>query len=151
MDHFTYQNGVLFAEDVKVSDIVSEVGTPFYCYSTATIERHYTVLANALSGLPATICYAVKANSNLAVLGILAQAGAGFDIVSRGELKRVLAAGGQAGRVVYSGVGKTYSDIEFALQQGIGCFNVESISELSEGEGQRRRMRADSCKSWSCS
>ena len=82
MDHFTYQNGVLFAEDVPISDIASEVGTPFYCYSTATIKRHYTVLADALSGLPATICYAVKANSNQAVIKTLATLGAGADVVS---------------------------------------------------------------------
>ena len=107
MDHFTYQNGFLFAEDVRVSDIVSEVGTPFYCYSTATIERHYKVLASALSGLPATICYAVKANSNQAVIRTLANLGAGADVVSDGELTRALEAGIPAHKIVFSGVGKT--------------------------------------------
>ena len=127
----SYRDNELYIEDVSVSGLAKQYDTPCYVYSKQAILDVYQVYSDSFASLEHQICYAVKANSNLAVLGILAQAGAGFDIVSRGELKRVLAAGGQAGRVVYSGVGKTYSDIEFALQQGIGCFNVESISELS--------------------
>ncbi|WP_201600650.1 diaminopimelate decarboxylase [Psychrobacter submarinus] len=127
----SYRDNELYIEDVSVSGLAKQYDTPCYVYSKQAILDVYQVYSDSFASLEHQICYAVKANSNLAVLGILAQAGAGFDIVSRGELMRVLAAGGQAGRVVYSGVGKTYSDIEFALQQGIGCFNVESISELS--------------------
>ena len=127
----SYRDNELYIEDVSVSGLAKQYDTPCYVYSKQTILDVYQAYSDSFASLEHQICYAVKANSNLAVLGILAQAGAGFDIVSRGELMRVLAAGGQAGRVVYSGVGKTYSDIEFALQQGIGCFNVESISELS--------------------
>ncbi len=127
----SYRDNELYIEDVSVSGLAKQYDTPCYVYSKQAILDVYQAYSDSFASLEHQICYAVKANSNLAVLGILAQAGAGFDIVSRGELKRVLAAGGQAGRVVYSGVGKTYSDIEFALQQGIGCFNVESISELS--------------------
>ena len=130
MDHFTYQNGLLLAEDVPVSDIALEVGTPFYCYSTATIERHYTVLANALSGLPATICYAVKANSNQAVIRTLANLGAGADVVSDGELIRALQAGIPAHKIVFSGVGKTEAELSLALAKDILQINVESVSEL---------------------
>lgn len=126
-----YCDNELYIEDVSVSGLAKQYDTPCYVYSKQAILDVYQAYSDSFASLEHQICYAVKANSNLAVLGILAQAGAGFDIVSRGELMRVLAAGGQAGRVVYSGVGKTYSDIEFALQQGIGCFNVESISELS--------------------
>ncbi|WP_298972310.1 diaminopimelate decarboxylase [uncultured Psychrobacter sp.] len=126
----SYRDNELYIEDVSVSGLAKQYDTPCYVYSKQTILDVYQAYSDSFASLEHQICYAVKANSNLAVLGILAQAGAGFDIVSRGELMRVLAAGGQAGRVVYSGVGKTYSDIEFALQQGIGCFNVESISEL---------------------
>ncbi|WP_299067211.1 diaminopimelate decarboxylase [uncultured Psychrobacter sp.] len=127
----SYRDNELYIEDVSVSGLAKQYDTPCYAYSKQAILDVYQAYSDSFASLEHQICYAVKANSNLAVLGILAQAGAGFDIVSRGELMRVLAAGGQAGRVVYSGVGKTYSDIEFALQQGIGCFNVESISELS--------------------
>jgi len=127
----SYRDNELYIEDVSVSGLAKQYDTPCYVYSKQAILDVYQAYSDSFASLEHQICYAVKANSNLAVLGILAQAGAGFDIVSRGELMRVLAAGGQAGRVVYSGVGKTYSDIEFALQQGIGCFNVESISELS--------------------
>ena len=126
-----YQNDVLHMEQVSISEVVKHYGTPCYVYSKQAILDVYQAYADSFASLNHQICYAVKANSNLAVLGVLAQAGAGFDIVSRGELMRVLAAGGKAERVVFSGVGKTYSDIDYALTQGIGCFNVESISELT--------------------
>ena len=126
-----YRNGALYMEQVNISEVVKHYGTPCYVYSKQAILDVYQAYTTSFASLKHQICYAVKANSNLAVLGILAQAGAGFDIVSRGELMRVLAAGGEASRVVFSGVGKTYSDIEYALTQGIGCFNVESISELT--------------------
>ncbi|MGM8886292.1 diaminopimelate decarboxylase [Psychrobacter sp. 1U2] len=127
----SYRDNELYIEDVSISSLAEQYGTPCYVYSKQAILEVYKTYSDSFASLEHQICYAVKANSNLAVLGILAQAGAGFDIVSRGELMRVLAAGGQADRVVYSGVGKTRDDIEFALQQGISCFNVESISELS--------------------
>jgi len=127
----SYRNNELYIEDVSVSGLAEQYDTPCYVYSKQAILEVYQAYSDSFASLEHQICYAVKANSNLAVLGVLAQAGAGFDIVSRGELMRVLAAGGQAARVVYSGVGKTRSDIEFALNQGISCFNVESISELS--------------------
>ena len=126
-----YRDGALYMEQVSIDDVVKHYGTPCYVYSKRAILDVYQAYSDSFASLTHQICYAVKANSNLAVLGILAQAGAGFDIVSRGELMRVLAAGGDASRVVFSGVGKTYSDIEYALTQGIGCFNVESISELT--------------------
>lgn len=126
-----YLNGALYMEQVDIAEVVKHYGTPCYVYSKQAILDVYQAYTTSFASLKHQICYAVKANSNLAVLGILAQAGAGFDIVSRGELMRVLAAGGEATRVVFSGVGKTYSDIEYALTQGIGCFNVESISELT--------------------
>ena len=126
-----YRNGALYMEQVNIAEVVKHYGTPCYVYSKQAILDVYQAYTTSFASLKHQICYAVKANSNLAVLGILAQAGAGFDIVSRGELMRVLAAGGEASRVVFSGVGKTYSDIEYALTQGIGCFNVESISELT--------------------
>lgn len=126
-----YRNGALYMEQVNIAEVVKHYGTPCYVYSKQAILDVYQAYTTSFASLKHQICYAVKANSNLAVLGILAQAGAGFDIVSRGELMRVLAAGGEATRVVFSGVGKTYSDIEYALTQGIGCFNVESISELT--------------------
>ena len=126
-----YRDGALYMEQVRIDDVVKHYGTPCYVYSKQAILDVYQAYTDSFASLTHQICYAVKANSNLAVLGILAQAGAGFDIVSRGELMRVLAAGGDASRVVFSGVGKTDSDIEYALTQGIGCFNVESISELT--------------------
>ena len=126
-----YRDGALYMEQVSVTEVAKHYGTPCYVYSKQAILDVYQAYADSFASLTHQICYAVKANSNLAVLGVLAQAGAGFDIVSRGELMRVLAAGGEATRVVFSGVGKTYSDIEYALNQGIGCFNVESISELT--------------------
>ncbi len=130
MDHFHYQHGELFAENVAVSAIAEQYGTPTYIYSRATLERHWRAFDDAFSSQPHLVCYAVKANSNLAVLNVLAKLGSGFDIVSAGELARVLAAGGRADRTVFSGVGKTAAEIGYALEQEIRCFNVESIAEL---------------------
>lgn len=130
MNHFDYRDGVLYAEDVSVPQIAAAVGTPFYCYSTATLTRHYTVFAKAFEGLDALVCYAMKANSNQAVLRILAQLGAGADVVSEGELRRALAAGIPPSKIVFSGVGKTAREMDFALEAGIHCFNVESEPEL---------------------
>ncbi|MET4026996.1 diaminopimelate decarboxylase [Marinobacter sp. MBR-99] len=130
MDHFNYRNGELYAEDVPVASIAERFGTPAYVYSRATLERHYRAYDSALSGRPHLVCYAVKANSNLAVLNVLARLGAGFDIVSAGELERVLRAGGDAARVVFSGVGKQEWEMKRALEVGVRCFNVESDTEL---------------------
>ena len=130
MDHFDYQADQLFAEGVALSDIAQQVGSPTYVYSRATIERHWRAFDDAFAGLPHCVCYAVKANSNIAVLNVLARLGSGFDIVSGGELARVLAAGGSADKVVFSGVGKTKAEISEALQKKIRCFNVESLPEL---------------------
>ena len=130
MDHFQYQNGRLFAEQVALEDIARRYGTPCYVYSRATIEQHWRAFARALAGHPHLICYAVKANSNLAVLNLLARLGSGFDIVSGGELERVLRAGGEPGRIVFSGVGKSEAEMQRALEVGIRCFNVESEAEL---------------------
>ncbi|CCG41739.1 diaminopimelate decarboxylase [Magnetospirillum molischianum] len=132
MNHFDYQDGVLFAEGVSIPRIAADVGTPFYCYSTATIERHYTVLAESLAaaGLKATICFACKANPNLAVIRTLSRLGAGADVVSEGELRRALAAGVPAERIVFSGVGKTRDELAFAIESGIMQINVESEPEL---------------------
>lgn len=130
MDAFTQRDGALYAEDVPLADIAVRHGTPVFVYSRAALERHYHAFDEALAGIGHRVCYAVKANSNLAVLQVLARLGAGFDIVSGGELARVLRAGGQASRVVFSGVGKTDAEITRALGAGIGCFNVESESEL---------------------
>lgn len=126
-----YREGKLYMDEVSIDALAKTYDTPCYVYSKQAILAVYHAYKNSFASLPHQVCYAVKANSNLAVLGVLAQAGAGFDIVSKGELARVLAAGGEATRVVFSGVGKTASDIEFALHKGIGCFNVESISELA--------------------
>jgi diaminopimelate decarboxylase len=130
MHHFAYRDGVLHAEDVDLRRLASEVGTPFYCYSTATFERHYRVFAEAFADTDALVCYAMKANSNQAVLRTLGRLGAGMDIVSEGELRRALAAGVPGERIVFSGVGKTKAEMAFALDSGILCFNVESESEL---------------------
>lgn len=130
MDYFNYRNGKLFAEDVAVSEIVEQHGTPCYIYSRKTLERHWHAFNNAVGEHPHLICYAVKANSNIGVLSVLAQLGSGFDIVSGGELARVIEAGGDPAKVVFSGVGKTPDEILYALQQGIFCFNVESEPEL---------------------
>lgn len=130
MHHFEYKGGVLHAEDVPLPEIAVAVGTPFYCYSTATLARHFTVFSNAFSGMDALVCYAVKANSNIAVLKTLGRLGAGADIVSEGELRRALAAGIPASKIVFAGVGKTQDEMAFALDQGILQFNVESEPEL---------------------
>jgi diaminopimelate decarboxylase len=130
MHHFNYRNGVLFAEDVDLTALAADVGTPFYCYSTATLERHYQVLGDAFAGVPALICYAMKANSNQSVIATLARQGAGADIVSGGELTRALKAGVAADKIVFSGVGKTRDEMAAALKAGILCFNVESEPEL---------------------
>lgn len=130
MDAFTSRDGELFAEGVALSAIAERFGTPTYVYSRAHIEAQYRAYADALSGTSHLVCFAVKANSNLAVLNVLARLGAGFDIVSGGELERVLAAGGRADRVVFSGVGKTREDMRRALEVGVHCFNVESTDEL---------------------
>ena len=130
MDHFAYRNGVLHAEDVPLPTIAEQVGTPFYCYAAATLRRHYGVFRDALAGLDAQIFYALKANSNLAVVALLAGQGAGADVVSEGEIRRAFAAGVPPERIVFSGVGKTAAEIAFALDHRILQFNVESESEL---------------------
>ena len=130
MDHFSYKDGHLQAEDYDLAGIAARYGTPCYVYSRATLERHWRVFNEALGSQPHLICYAVKANSSLAVLQVLAQLGSGFDIVSGGELARVLQAGGDPRRVVFSGVGKRSDEMRAALQAGIRCFNVESEPEL---------------------
>ncbi|BBP80138.1 diaminopimelate decarboxylase [Pseudomonas sp. Ost2] len=130
MDAFNYRDGELFAEGVALSAIAERFGTPTYVYSRAHIEAQYHAYADALQGAPHLVCYAVKANSNLGVLNVLARLGAGFDIVSRGELERVLAAGGAADKIVFSGVGKSRDDMRRALEVGVHCFNVESTDEL---------------------
>src|SRR4051812_32784835 len=130
MRHFAYRNGVLHAEDVDLRVLAERVGTPFYCYSTATLDRHYRVFAEAFSDVDALVCFAMKANSNQAVLRTLARLGAGMDIVSEGELLRALAAGVPGERIVFSGVGKTRREMAAALEAGILCFNVESEPEL---------------------
>jgi diaminopimelate decarboxylase len=130
MDYFSYHNGHLRAEDVDLGDIAEHFGTPCYVYSRATLEHHWRVFDDALGSHPHLVCYAVKANSSLAVLQVLAQLGSGFDIVSEGELARVLRAGGDPGRIVFSGVGKRAVEIQRALEAGIRCFNVESEAEL---------------------
>jgi len=130
MDFFHYENGRLFAEQVDLLDLAAAEGTPLYVYSRATLERHWKAFDAALGDHPHLVCYAVKANSNLAVLAVLAKLGSGFDIVSGGELARVLEAGGDPAKVVFSGVGKTVREMELALEAGIRCFNVESTAEL---------------------
>jgi diaminopimelate decarboxylase len=130
MDYFNYRDGHLCAEDLPLSELAAHHGTPAYVYSRATIERHWRAFDAALSGVDHLVCYAVKANANLAVLNLMARLGSGFDIVSGGELERVVAAGGDPSRVVFSGVGKRTEEILRALQLGIYCFNVESASEL---------------------
>src|SRR5579864_6142804 len=119
MNHFDYRNGVLHAEAVNLSELAATVGTPFYCYSTATLERHYRVFADAFAGEKVLVCYAMKANSNQSVLRTLAKLGAGADVVSGGELKRALAAGIPASKIVFSGVGKTKEEMRLALEAGI--------------------------------
>lgn len=131
MDHFEYRNGQLFAEDVAVADIARAHGTPCYIYSRATLERHWHAFNDAFGTQPHLVCYAVKANSNIAILNLFARLGSGFDIVSVGELERVLRAGGDPSKVVFSGVSKKASEIRRALEVGIRCFNVESEPELA--------------------
>jgi diaminopimelate decarboxylase len=130
VNHFHYRGGVLHAEDVAIPAIAGVVGTPFYCYSTATLTRHYNVFAKAFAGMDSLVCYALKANSNQAVLRVLAKLGAGADVVSEGEMRRALAAGFPANKILFSGVGKTAREMDFALDAGILCFNVESEPEL---------------------
>ncbi|MEM6973613.1 MAG: diaminopimelate decarboxylase [Pseudomonadota bacterium] len=130
MDHFIYQDGRLHAEGVPIERIAAEVGTPFYAYSTATLERHYRVFDEALSGTDHVIAYALKANSNLAVIATLARMGAGADVVSEGELRRALGAGVDPAKIVFSGVGKTEGEMAAAIKAGIGHFNIESAPEL---------------------
>lgn len=130
MDHFLYRNGELYAENVPLSAIAADVGTPFYVYSTATLERHYAVFSEALAGLPHLICYAMKANSNMAVLRVMARLGAGMDVVSVGEYRRARAAGVSPDKIVFSGVGKTAAEMEYTLTHGLRQINVESAEEL---------------------
>ena len=143
MHHFAYRDGVLHAEDVSLKALAEEIGTPFYCYSTATLERHYKVMHDAFAGTDHMICYAMKANSNQAVLRTMAELGAGMDVVSEGELRRALAAGVPARKIVFSGVGKTAREMALALREGIACFNIESepelelLSEVAKRVGQR--------------
>ena len=152
MHHFAYRRGasnqnVLHAEEVDLADLAGRVGTPFYCYSTATLERHYRVFAEAFAGMPGTlVCYSVKANSNLGVLATLARAGAGMDVVSEGELRRALAVKVAPEKIVFSGVGKTRDEMAFALDRGIFAFNVESepelrsLSEVAVAKGRTARI-----------
>jgi len=143
--HFAHQGGVLHAEDVPVPRIAEEIGTPFYCYSTATLTRHYNVFDEAFTGLDHIICYSLKANSNQAVVATLARLGAGADVVSEGELRRALAAGIPAEKIVFSGVGKTERELSFGLESRIACFNVESESELDllSRLASRKRLTAN--------
>ncbi len=146
MHHFGYRDGVLHAEDIALPGLALSVETPFYCYSAATIRRHFTVFAKAFEGLDAMVCYAMKANSNQAVLKLLAGLGAGMDVVSGGELARALKAGVHPGKITFSGVGKTTREIEAGLAAGIYCFNVESepelaaISAIAAAGGRRARI-----------
>jgi len=140
MDHFEYRDGVLYGEEVPLTRIAEQFGTPCYVYSKATLARHFRAYTEALGSHPHLICYAVKANSNLAVLGLLARLGAGFDIVSMGELERVLAAGGDPSRVVFSGVAKQEAEMARALEVGIKCFNVESRPELERLDAVAGRL-----------
>src|SRR4051794_38036639 len=130
MHHFDYRHGVLHAEAVNLADLAQAVGTPFYCYSTATLERHYRVFAGAFADVPSLVCYAVKANSNQAVIATLARLGAGADVVSGGELKRALKAGVPPDKIMFSGIGKTADELAMALDANILCVNVESEPEL---------------------
>ncbi len=140
MDYFTYRDGVLHAEDAALPDIAAAFGTPSYVYSAAALRHHYREFDQALAGIDHEICFAVKANGNIGVLGVLADLGSGFDIVSVGELERVITAGGDPARVVFSGVGKRADEIERALEVGIACFNVESEAELVRLDAVARRM-----------
>src|SRR5690349_13840007 len=132
MHHFAYRNGILHAEDVPLDRIAADVGTPFYCYSSATLTRHFEVFREALAGLDATICFAVKSNTSLAVIRTLVALGSGCDVVSGGELRLALKAGCDPKKIVFSGVGKTKEELELALATGIGQVNVESEAELDQ-------------------
>jgi diaminopimelate decarboxylase len=146
MRHFDYRSGVLHAEAVSISVLADTVGTPFYCYSTATLERHYRVFADAFAGDKVLVCYAMKANSNQSVLRTLAKLGAGADVVSGGELKRALAAGISADKILFSGIGKTAAELRSALEHDILCINVESepelelLSSIATGMGRMARI-----------
>ena len=139
---FAYRNGALCAEQIPLDELARRFGTPCYVYSRAAIESAYREFSAALAGRNALVCYSVKANSNLAVLALLARLGAGFDIVSGGELARVLAAGGEAARTVFSGVGKSETEIEQALRAGVRCLNLESEAELARVEAVAQRLKA---------
>jgi diaminopimelate decarboxylase len=141
MDHFEYRQGELYCEDVAIATLAEQYGTPLFVYSRATLERHWHAFDSAFDGHEHLVCYAVKANSNLAVLNLLARLGSGFDIVSGGELQRVLLAGGKPERIVFSGVGKLANEIETALQLDILCFNVESEQELDRINEIAGRMK----------
>lgn len=140
MHHFQYRDGILHAEDVPVPEIAAAVGTPFYCYSTATLTRHYKVFKDGLGDLDALICYSAKANGNLAVLRLLGDMGAGCDVVSGGELKRALAAGIAPEKIVFSGVGKTVEELTLAVEDGVGQINVESEPELNRLNGIAQKL-----------
>jgi diaminopimelate decarboxylase len=146
MHHFTLKNGVLHAEGIDLSVLAETVGTPLYCYSTATIVRHYQVFKAAFEGMPTLVCYAVKANSNQAVLTTLARLGAGMDVVSEGELRRARAAGVAADKITFSGIGKTEAEMAYALDEDILCFNIESepelltLAKLAAGRGTRAKI-----------
>ncbi|MFL5274342.1 MAG: diaminopimelate decarboxylase [Anaeromyxobacteraceae bacterium] len=141
MNHFQRKRGILHAESIPLAELADAYGTPLYVYSTATLTRHWKVLEKALRGIPHLVCYAVKANSNLAVLSLFAKLGAGFDIVSAGELYRVVKAGGDPGKVVFSGVGKRDDEIAFALEQRVKVIDVESAAELARVSIVARRMK----------
>jgi diaminopimelate decarboxylase len=146
MHHFAYRNGVLHAEAVDLVELAAAVGTPFYCYSTATLTRHYQVFAGAFADVDALVCYAMKANSNQAVIKTLAAAGAGADVVSGGELARARAAGIPADKIMFSGIGKTTAELALAVDEGILCVNVESeaelelLSSIATGKGRSARI-----------
>jgi len=146
MHHFVYRNGVLHAEAVNLVDLAQAVTTPFYCYSTATLSRHYEVFADAFADVKALICYAMKANSNQAVIKTLAALGAGADVVSEGELKRARAAGIAPDKIMFSGIGKTAAELALAVDEGILCVNVESeaelelLSSIAKGKGRTARI-----------
>jgi len=140
MDHFNYKQGQLYAEDVSVKAIANTYQTPCYIYSRATLERHWHAFNNAFGDHDHLICYSVKACSNIAILNLFAKLGSGFDIVSVGELERVLAAGGEPGKIVFSGVGKREDEMRRALEVGIRCFNIESEGELDRLNSVAREM-----------
>lgn len=140
MDYFNYKENELYAEDIRVTELAERFGSPLYVYSKATLVRHLRAFEEALAAKDHLVCYAVKANCSLAILNIIAQSGCGFDVVSKGELMRVIRAGGDPGKVIYSGVGKREDEIEFALQKGIKCLNVESESELYKVEKVASRL-----------